>query len=214
MPEAIRVKPSGDLHLVDSGEISLFGLGWRDVADRLEKASVVEPVDPFEGCELDGLQRFPRPATTDDLGLVKAVDALGESVVVAIADTADGRFDAGLHQALGVFDRDILAAPVAMMDEAAATYRASVVKSLFQGIEDEAGMRRAAYPPADDTPGECIDDERHIYKALSGRDVGEVGDPEHVRRRRLELAVDAVQWAMGRLVADRRPDRLAADRAL
>ena len=103
-----------------------------------------------------------------------------------------------------------------MMDETAATYRASVVKSLFQGIEDEAGMRRAAYPPADDTPGECIDDERHIYKykALSGRDVGEVGDPEHVRRRRLELAVDAVQWAMGRLVADRRPDRLAADRAL
>jgi hypothetical protein len=44
-----------------------------------------------------------------------------------------------------------LAAPVAMMDEPAATYSASVVKSLFQGIEDEAGMRRAAYPPADDS---------------------------------------------------------------
>ena len=101
-----------------------------------------------------------------------------------------------------------------MMDETAATYRASVVKSLFQGIEDETGMRGAADPPANDTPGECIDDERHIYKALSGRDIGEVGDPEHVWRRRLELAVDAVQWAMGRLVADRRPDRLAADRAL
>ena len=82
-----------------------------------------------------------------------------------------------------------------MMDEAAATYRASVVKRLFQGIEDEAGMRRAAYPPADDTPGECIDDERHIHKALPGRDIGEVGDPEHVWRRRLELAVDAVLWA-------------------
>ena len=101
-----------------------------------------------------------------------------------------------------------------MMDETAATYRASVVKSLFQGIEDETGMRGAADPPANDTPGECIDDKRHIHKALPGRDIGEVGDPEHIRRRRPELAVDAVQWAGCRPVADRRPDRLAADHAL
>ena len=76
MPEAIWVKLSGDLHLVECGEISWFGRRWRDIADRLEKASVVEPVDPFEGCEFDGLQRFPRPATTYALGLVKAVGVL------------------------------------------------------------------------------------------------------------------------------------------
>ena len=86
----------------------MFGVGGRDVSDGLQKTSVVEPIDPFEGCELDGLQRFPRSAPTDDLGLVKAVDGFGERVVVAIADTADGWFDASLHQALGVFDRDIL----------------------------------------------------------------------------------------------------------
>ncbi len=88
----------------------LFGLGGRDVSDGLQKASVVEPIDPFERRELDGLQRFPRSAPTDDLGLVKAVDGSGERVVIAIANTADGWFDASLNQALGVFDRDILAA--------------------------------------------------------------------------------------------------------
>ncbi len=108
MPEADWVKLGSDLHLVQRREISLFGLGGRDVADRLQKASVVEPIDPFERREFDGLQRFPRSAPTDDLGLVKAVDGFGERVVVAIADTADGWFDASLHQALGVFDRDIL----------------------------------------------------------------------------------------------------------
>jgi IS30 family transposase len=69
---------------------------------------VVEPVDPFECRELDGLQRFPRSAPTDDLGLVKAVDGFGERVVIAVADSADGWFDASLNQAVGVFDRNIL----------------------------------------------------------------------------------------------------------
>ena len=62
----------------------------------------------------------PRPAPPDHLGLVEAVDGLGEGVVVAVADTADRRLDAGLGEALGVFDRDVLHATVAVMDEAAA----------------------------------------------------------------------------------------------
>ena len=44
----------------------------------------------------------------DDLGFVEAVDRLGESIVIGVADAADGRLDAGLSQALGVFDRDVL----------------------------------------------------------------------------------------------------------
>jgi hypothetical protein len=98
------VKLSSDLHLVQHGEISLFGLGGRDVTDGRQKASVVKPVDPFEYRELDGLQRFPRSAPTDDLGLVKAVDGFGERVVIAVADSADGWFDASLNQTFGVFD--------------------------------------------------------------------------------------------------------------
>jgi len=40
-----------------------------------------------------------------------------------------------------------------MMDEAAPVGRPSIVKRRFQGIEDEAGMRRPAGPPANDRPG-------------------------------------------------------------
>ena len=61
----------------------------------------------------------------DHLGLVEAVDGLGQGIVVAVADAADGWLDAGLGQALGVFDRDVLAAAIAMMDKAATVGRRS-----------------------------------------------------------------------------------------
>jgi len=52
-----------------------------------------------------------------------------------------------------VLDGHILRPAVAMMDEAAPVGRPSIVKRRFQGIEDEAGMRRPAGPPANDRPG-------------------------------------------------------------
>ena len=51
----------------------------------------------------------------DDLGLVKTVDGFGECIVIAVSNIAYRRFDACLRQALRVFDRDVLAAPVAMV---------------------------------------------------------------------------------------------------
>ena len=61
------------------------------------------------------------------------------------------------------------------------------VQGLLQRVEDEAGMRRPLTPPADDTAGVGVDDEGHVDEARPGRDIGEVGEPEHVRRRRVEL---------------------------
>jgi hypothetical protein len=97
------------------GIIAGFGLGGRDISDRLEEASVVEPVDPFEGGVFDGLEAAPRPAPMDDLGLVEAVDGLGEGVVVRVADAADRRNEARLDQSLGVLDRDVLRAADALL---------------------------------------------------------------------------------------------------
>jgi hypothetical protein len=51
----------------------------------------------------------------DDLGLVEAIDRFGEGVVVRVADAADGRLDPGFGKALGVLDRDILAAADALL---------------------------------------------------------------------------------------------------
>ena len=87
--------------------IACFGLCGRDVADGLEQAAVVKPLDPFQGRKLDFLQRAPRASSADHLRFVEAVDALGQGVAVAVADAADGGFDACFGQALGVANRDL-----------------------------------------------------------------------------------------------------------
>jgi len=94
--------------LFQHGVVALFGFGRRDVADGLQEPSIVEPVDPFQGRELDGLEAAPWPAQMDYLGLVETVDGFGESVVIGISDAADRRFDAGFSQTFSVFYRDVL----------------------------------------------------------------------------------------------------------
>ncbi len=69
------------------------------------------------------------------------------------------------------------------------------MKRLFQGIQDEACMRRPADPPANDPTGEGIDDEGHINEAAPGRDISEIADPKPVRRRCAEVPVHLVHRA-------------------
>jgi hypothetical protein len=75
-----------------------FGFGWRDVSDGLQQAAVVEPVDPFQRRVFDGLEAAPWAAAVDDLGLEEPVDRLGQGVVIAVADAADGGLDARFGQ--------------------------------------------------------------------------------------------------------------------
>jgi hypothetical protein len=179
------------------------------VTDGFQKTSMVKPVDPFQSCELDGLKRSPRSPSIDHLGFVKTVDGFSQGVVVAVADASHRRLDASFGQALGVFDRYVLAAPVAVMHEAATMDGPPIVQRLLQGIEDETRVRRATGTPSHDAAGEGVDDKRHINKALPSGHVGEVGDPQHVRPGGLELPLDVVQRARRGLVADGRLDRLA-----
>jgi len=96
-----------------------------------------------------------------------------------------------------------------MVHETAALDGSALVQGLLQRVEHKAGVRRPAHPPADDATGIGIDHERDIDEAHPGRDIGEVRDPEHVRARRLELPVDAIERARRGRVADRGPHRLA-----
>ncbi len=99
-----------------------------------------------------------------------------------------------------------------MVDQTAAMDGTPVMKRLFQGIENEASMGGPARPPADDATGIGVDDEGDIDEACPGCDIGEVGDPQPVRGRGMELAIDLIERTGGGLVADRGADRLAADR--
>ena len=64
----------------------------------------------------------------DDLGFVEPVDRLGQSIVIAVADTADRRPDAGFGEPFGLFDRDILAAAIAVVDQPAAMDRPAIMR--------------------------------------------------------------------------------------
>jgi hypothetical protein len=60
-------------------------LDRREVAAGGMEALVVPPCHPGRGRELDLVDRPPGSLRPDELGLVEAVDALGEGVVVAVA---------------------------------------------------------------------------------------------------------------------------------
>jgi hypothetical protein len=81
-----------------------FGLGRRDVGDGFEQSPVIEPIDLFQRRLFDGFEAAPWPASVDHIGLIKAVDGFGQSVVVAVADAADRRLDPSFSEALGVLD--------------------------------------------------------------------------------------------------------------
>ena len=66
--------------------VAYFGLGGWGVSDWLEETSIVEPIDPFEGGELDGIETAPRSPAADDFRLEQTDHALRQRVVVGIVE--------------------------------------------------------------------------------------------------------------------------------
>jgi hypothetical protein len=56
--------------------IHQFKLRRRDVANRFEQPTVVEPIDPFEGGILDLVEITPGTTVMNDLGLEQSDDRL------------------------------------------------------------------------------------------------------------------------------------------
>ena len=134
--------------MFDHGIVLLLSFGGWDVANGFEQPLVVEPVDPFERGVFDRFEVAPPPAPVDHLGLVKAIDRLGQSVVIAIADTADRRLDARFGEAFGILNRDVLAAAIGVVDETAAVRRSAIVEGLLERIETKpAWVVRLARQP-------------------------------------------------------------------
>jgi len=69
-----------------------FCLGGRDISNRFEQSTIVEPVDPLEGSEFDRFGTSPWATPVDHLGLEQTVDRFGERIVVAVSDAANRRF--------------------------------------------------------------------------------------------------------------------------
>jgi hypothetical protein len=52
---------------------------------------MIEPVDPLERRELDGIDAAPGSSLPNDFGLVQPNNRLGERVVVGVPDATDRR---------------------------------------------------------------------------------------------------------------------------
>jgi Integrase core domain len=91
--------------------VAVLEFGWWDVAAAFVESSVVEPVDPFQGGDLDVVGGAPGASGFDQFGFVETVDGLGEGDVVAVAGGADGGVDAGVQESFGERDRGVLITP-------------------------------------------------------------------------------------------------------
>ena len=92
----------------------LLVLGRGHTSERCVEAFVVEPGDVLDDRELE-LGAGPPGAVTDQLGLEAVDEALGERVVIRIADRADRAEQAVIVEGLAVVVRAILAPGVAVM---------------------------------------------------------------------------------------------------
>ena len=101
---------------------------------------MVEPVDPFEGGELDRFEVTLGAALTNHLGLVQADDRLGQRIVVGIADAAHRRLNPGLSQTLGVANRQVLGATVAVMHQSALIAHRAVIERLLERVQGKLGV--------------------------------------------------------------------------
>ena len=80
-----------------------------------------------------------------------------------------------------------------MMDQGVIALLLARIQRLFQRVEHEVGVHRAAHAPTCDGPRAHVDHEGYVDEPLSGRHVGEVGYPQLVRPLGPELPVHPVQ---------------------
>jgi len=83
----------------------------------------------------------------------------------------------------------------------------------LQRVDDEIGAHVIGHRPADDPSAIGVLDGREIQPALPRAQIGDVGDPEHVRACRAEVALDEVIGDTDSGDADRRAPAALGDQA-
>ena len=159
---------------------------------------VVEPIHPFERCVYDAVEAAPRAATVDDVGFETVIDRLSQRIVITVADAAHRGFDACIGETFAVFDRQILAASVAVTNKPRIHFLAAFLDRLFKGIQHETRMRRWADTPTYDLAGVGIDDKSHITKPILGRNIGEILHPQSIGCADANLAVHQRRFSFGK----------------
>lgn len=122
-----------------------------------EQSAVVEPVGSLALGVLNGSDRWSRATAIHGLGLVMAVDCFSQSVVTAVFDAANRRFEFCLGKTFGVAGREILGAMMGVMDEAVAARRSGCMQHLLKRIQQEAGVCNVGSLPTQNARREHLD---------------------------------------------------------
>jgi hypothetical protein len=87
------------------------------------------------------------------------------------------------------------------------------LQCLLERVDDELGAEVVLERPADDAAAVAVDDHAEVEPALPRAQVGDVRDPEPVRCRRLEVALDEIIRDTHSRDTNRRPAAAPFDRA-
>jgi hypothetical protein len=100
-----------------------FCCGWRYVSDGLRQFAGVKPIAPFVALPFYDICGSATVQSVDHCCLEQANHRVGQRVVMAVTDCSHTGLQARVSQSFCVFDRQLLAAPVVEMAQAAAGLR-------------------------------------------------------------------------------------------
>jgi hypothetical protein len=119
----------------------------------------------FQGYILGGLKGSQWTALLNYLTLVMAIDCFGQSMVVKVADHANGRLDALQPTVRSIWSRHI-GCPGHGGDQPAVIASCATMISLLDSVQNGAGMRDPDSPSAHKQQVTDVDHEREIAQTL------------------------------------------------
>ena len=129
------------------------------------------------------LVRGGEVAAVDELQLEGAPKAFPGGIVIAVALATHGRNQVGLGPCRSEITRRILNAPIGV--EAEIWRGIALAQSPGEGGADPGRVERLAHGPTNALAAGEVEAGGKLKPALTGLDVGDVGDPDRVGRRRV-----------------------------
>jgi hypothetical protein len=146
--------------------------GTEIVKTGVQSGAVVEGFDVIEDCGAS-LGEGGEALMIDQFVFEAAPEGLDEGVIVAVALATHGSEEAVLGQDVPISRAGKLGSTIRVDDEGSSG--ATLAEGHAQGGDDQRGIEDWAHRPADDAPGEEIQDCDQIQPALAGEDAGGVG---------------------------------------
>ena len=117
-----------------------------------------------------------------------AIDAFGQGILIAVADLAHARADAGGEEPLTIGSRGVLDAVVRMMNHAGQRGCGRLVQGHVKGAKTAFDGERGGQIIANNEAREGIGEEGQIGETGLSREVGDVADPHLVNAMETEFS--------------------------